>query len=97
MNIKSTIVATTLIAASAFSAPAFSQENPVNQILSSMLKQAVSSASYEIDNQVEKNILSTGNLLSLDNDAPKGKVVITDIAKTKSNASENTPKKASGE
>ncbi|WP_371195385.1 hypothetical protein [Glaciecola sp. SC05] len=79
MNIKSTIIATTLIVASALSAPAFAQDNAVNQVLTGMVKQAFSAASNEIEIQIDKTIITAGNMLSLNNEDAKGEVTITDI------------------
>jgi hypothetical protein len=88
MNTKLIVAATTLIVASSISAPAFAQESEVQQILTNMVKQAVNAASNEIEVQIDKVIISSGNILSLESEVSKGKVVITDIA------SKNTSKEA---
>jgi hypothetical protein len=80
MNIKSAITMTTLIATFAVSAPVIAQENSVHQLLTGMIKQAVNSASDEIDLQIDKSLITAGNMLSIHSEAPKGNVTITDIA-----------------
>lgn len=80
MNINSTIIATTLIAASTLSAPAFAQDNTVNQLLTGMVKQALSAASNEIEIQIDKTIITAGNMLSINSEDAKGEVTITDIS-----------------
>lgn len=79
MNIKSTIIASTLFAASVISAPIVAHESGVNQVITTMVKQALQAASSEIEVQIDKTIISAGNVLSLDNDIPVGQVTIVDI------------------
>lgn len=83
MNTKSIIFATVLFTSSAFSAPLLAQEGGVQQILSHMVKQAVSAASQEIEEQIDKVVITSGNMLSLEDVSVKGKVAIVDIASTK--------------
>nr|WP_136252652.1 hypothetical protein [Ningiella ruwaisensis] len=78
MNIKRTFIATAAIITASVSAPSLAQDSGVNQILSAMIKQAVSSAATEIDNQIETNILRSGNAISIE-DLPATKVTITDV------------------
>lgn len=79
MNTKTSLIALTLLSAATVSSPATANENPVNTILSAMVKQAVSSASTEIENQIDKTIITTSHLLSLNGEQVIGTVTITDL------------------
>lgn len=81
MNIKSSAIVFTLVAASAVSTPVLAQESQVQQVLNNMVSQALNVASQEIDNTIEKSVISAGHILTLDTEAVKGKVIVTDIVK----------------
>jgi hypothetical protein len=81
MNIKSTAIALTLVAASAVSAPVSAQEDQVKQILNNMVSQALNVASSEIENTIDKSVITAGHMLSLNTEEKKGEVIITDIVK----------------
>jgi hypothetical protein len=81
MNIKSTAIAFTIVAASAVSSPVLAQDSQVQQVLNKMVSQALNVASQEIDNTIEKSVISAGHILTLKTGLPKSKVIVTDIMK----------------
>lgn len=79
MNIKSTIIASTFMASSAFATPALAQDNSIHKLLGGMIQQAIESASNEVELQIDKAIITSGNMLSLSSEVTKGTVTITDV------------------
>jgi len=82
MNIKTSIIALSLLSTCALASQAQANEKVVNQIINNIVKEAVMSASNEIENQVEKSLLTASHLLSIDGQQILGTVTITDIAVT---------------
>jgi hypothetical protein len=79
MNIKTSIIALSIASTSLFTHQVQASENAVNQILTNMVKQAVTSASNEIENQVDKSLLTASHILSVNGNQVLGTVSITDI------------------
>jgi hypothetical protein len=79
MNIKTSIIALSIASTSLFTYQVEAGENAANQILTNMVKQAVTSASNEIEIQVDKSLLTASHMLSINGNQVLGTVSITDI------------------
>ncbi|MBT1451133.1 hypothetical protein KJ365_09595 [Glaciecola sp. XM2] len=97
MNTKTSIIALTLLATSSAACVANANETAVSQIVTSMVKQAVSSVSQEIDTQIDKTVLTANHLLSVNGEQVLGTVTITDLVATTTEKSEVSKEEQKGE
>lgn len=90
MSIKKTSLTTLFVAAIALTGSVQANELQVNKVLSNMVSQAMNTAKTEINQEVQKSILTSAYNLTfakvVDPSAPVTQVTITDIAATTSNA-----------
>lgn len=90
MSIKKTGLTTLFVAAIALTGSVQANELQVNKVLSNMVSQAMNTAKTEINQEVQKSILTSAYNLTfakvVDPSAPVTQVTITDIAATTSNA-----------
>lgn len=88
MTTKRTILATLFVSAVALTSSVQAQESHVEKLLTSMVNQAMETASVEIAEEVQKSIFTSAYNFSfakaVDPSAPATKVTITDIASVKS-------------
>ena len=92
MSIKRTALTTLFATAIVFTGSVQAQESHVERVLTSMVSQAMQTATTEINEEVQRSIFSTAYNLSFaspaDPAAPATKVTITDIANVKTSASD---------
>jgi hypothetical protein len=90
MSIKKTALTTLFVASIALAGSVQANESHVNNVLSNMVSQAMKTAKTEINQEVQKSILTSAYNLTfakaVDPSAPATQVTITDIAGTKGNA-----------
>jgi hypothetical protein len=96
MSIKKTALTTLFATAIVFTGSVQAQESHVERVLSSMVNQAMQTATTEINEEIQKSILTTAYNFSfattVEPSAPVTKVTITDLASKKSTESETTEK-----
>lgn len=96
MSIKKTALTTLFATAIAFTGSVQAQESHVERVLTSMVNQAMQTATTEINEEVQKSILTTAYNFSfattVEPTAPVTKVTITDLASTNSTASDKAEK-----
>lgn len=93
MSIKRTALTTLFATAIACTAPVQAQESHVERVLSTMVSQAMQNVTAELNEEVQKSILTSAYNFSFakpdDATAPSTKVTITDIASAKANAKQS--------
>jgi|GEM_PF-3445094 len=93
MSIKKTALTTLFATAIVFTCPVQAQESHVERVLSTMVSQAMQNVTTEINEEVQKSILTSAYNFTfakpVDPTAPATKVTITDIATAKTNAKES--------
>lgn len=93
MSIKRTALTTLFATAIVCAAPVQAQESHVERVLSTMVSQAMQNVTAEINEEVQKSILTSAYNFSfakpVDPTAPATKVTITDIASAKTTAKES--------
>jgi hypothetical protein len=91
MSTKNTVLTTLFVSAMALTCTAQAQETHVEKVLSSMVNKAMLSAKAEINEEVQKSILTSAYNYSfakaVDPTLPKTTVTISDIAIAQSNTS----------
>lgn len=96
MSIKKTALTTLFATAIAFTGSVQAQESHVERVLTSMVNQAMQTATTEINEEVQKSILTTAYNFSfattVEPTAPVTKVTITDLASTNSTSSDKAEK-----
>jgi hypothetical protein len=89
MSIKNTVLTTLFVSAMALTCTAQAQETHVEKVLSSMVNKAMNSAKAEINEEVQKSILTSAYNYSfakaVDPALPRTTVTISDIASVQSN------------
>jgi len=94
MSIKKITLTSLFATAIACTAPVQAQESHVERVLSTMVNQAMETVTLEINEEVQKSILTTAYNLSFtspaDPTAPATTVTITDIASVKNAESDKT-------
>lgn len=92
MSIKRTALTTLFATAIVCAAPVQAQESHVERVLSTMVSQAMQNVTAEINEEVQKSILTSAYNFTfakpVDPTAPATKVTITDIASVKTNATD---------
>jgi hypothetical protein len=93
MSIKRTALTTLFATAIVCAAPVQAQESHVERVLSTMVSQAMQNVTAEINEEVQKSILTSAYNFSfakpVDPTAPATKVTITDIASAKTTAKDS--------
>jgi hypothetical protein len=93
MSIKRTALTTLFATAIVCAAPVQAQESHVERVLSTMVSQAMQNVTAEINEEVQKSILTSAYNFSfakpVDPTAPATKVIITDIASAKTTAKDS--------
>ena len=93
MSIKRTALTTLFATAIVCAAPVQAQESHVERVLSTMVSQAMQNVTAEINEEVQKSILTSVYNFSfakpVDPTAPATKVTITDIASVTTNESDS--------
>lgn len=78
MKTKS-LIAATVVLTTAFSSQVFAQESPVERVIGQFISNAVSTTSYELQLGVKQAIANATYNFELKQDAPAGKVSVTDL------------------
>ncbi|AEP28958.1 hypothetical protein [Brumicola nitratireducens] len=93
MSIKRTALTTLFATAIVCAAPVQAQESHVERVLSTMVSQAMQNVTAEINEEVQKSILTSAYNFSfakpVDPTVPATKVTITDIASAKTTAKDS--------
>lgn len=93
MSIKRTALTTLFATAIACTVPVQAQESHVERVLSTMVSQAMQNVTAEINEEVQKSILTSAYNFTfanpIDPTAPATKVTITDIASAKTDAEDS--------